>query len=343
MDHDSSSRPGPKMPQSGNKSPITNRIQNVGQLVRIFYIQNCSAGKHAFHRLAEDRPIFESVEVVDDEKAPTQQIVSQAIDFYIREVPIADLSRVQPRVIEDAIVGQRQMNSVSRVDAGEPPDSLRKVDLGFRPILTPPSRSAKALAAPASASARAIDILEADEMILRCRKQSLGLLGELDSTPQLTRPDIANARHESRATFHSTIIGHIMEAQMNRRNFLSLVALGGSRVRSWTAIREDDPKNTKICHRINARQISDDDLLFLKQIGLRYGRLEFGTGETSFDYLKATQERFAKYDIKILSGVHYAYRSLKVQLGQPGRDKDIETYQQIPARLRQARDSDRLV
>jgi mannonate dehydratase len=26
------------------------------------------------------------------------------------------------------------------------------------------------------------------------------------------------------------------------------------------------------------------------------------------------------------SGVHYAYRSLKVQLGQPGRDQDIETY-----------------
>jgi hypothetical protein len=80
-------------------------------------------------------------------------------------------------------------------------------------------------------------------------------------------------------------------------------------------IREDDPANTKICHRINARTIKDDDLLFLKQIGLRYARLEFGDGDTPFDYLKATQDRFAKYDIKILSGVHYSYRSSKVQLG----------------------------
>jgi mannonate dehydratase len=120
-----------------------------------------------------------------------------------------------------------------------------------------------------------------------------------------------------------------MEAQMNRRNFLPLIPAAGFAFAAPAVIREDDPKNTKICHRINARQITDDDLLFLKQIGLRYGRLEFGSGDTSFEYLKATQERFAKYDIKILSGVHYAYRSLNVQLGKPGRDKDIETYQRF--------------
>lgn len=101
-------------------------------------------------------------------------------------------------------------------------------------------------------------------------------------------------------------------------------ALAGSR-----GLPEDDPTNTKICHRINARTVTDDDLLFFKQIGLRYGRLEFGTADTPFEYLKATQERFAKYGIRILSGVHYSYRSLKVQLGQPGRDKDIETYRQF--------------
>ena len=101
-------------------------------------------------------------------------------------------------------------------------------------------------------------------------------------------------------------------------------ALAGPR-----GLPEDDPTNTKICHRINARTVTDDDLLFFKQIGLRYGRLEFGTADTPFQYLKATQERFAKYGIKILSGVHYSYRSLKVQLGQPGRDKEIETYRQF--------------
>ena len=128
---------------------------------------------------------------------------------------------------------------------------------------------------------------------------------------------------------------NIIEARMNRRQFLPLLPSVAAAFAPAATIREDDPSNTKICHRINARGISDDDLLFLKQIGMRYGRLEFGAEDAPFDYLKATQERFARYDIRILSGVHYSYRSLKVQLGQPGtrqRHRDVST---IPAELRQ--------
>jgi mannonate dehydratase len=123
----------------------------------------------------------------------------------------------------------------------------------------------------------------------------------------------------------------------NRRAFLEM-GLGpaafwpGNRLvlmtaqRSSKRLEEDDPTNIKLAHRLNARSITDDDLLFLKQIGMRWARLEFGTEETPFEYLRATQQRFARYGIRIFSGVHYSYRSLKVQLGQPGRDQDIETY-----------------
>jgi mannonate dehydratase len=38
------------------------------------------------------------------------------------------------------------------------------------------------------------------------------------------------------------------------------------------------------------------------------------------------QQRFERYGIRLFSGVHYAYRSLKVQLGLPGRDEEIERY-----------------
>jgi mannonate dehydratase len=93
-----------------------------------------------------------------------------------------------------------------------------------------------------------------------------------------------------------------------------------------SAIAEDDPRNTKIAHRINARSVSEDDLLFLKQIGLRWVRLEFGEEDIDLDGLRAVQQRFAKYDMRIFSGVHYSYRTLAVQLAQPGRDKEIETY-----------------
>lgn len=108
---------------------------------------------------------------------------------------------------------------------------------------------------------------------------------------------------------------------MNRRAFLQISAAA--------AATFPDATNTKLCHRINARQITDDDLLFLKQIGLRWARLEFGEQETPFEYLRATQERFARFDIRIFSGVHYAYRTANVQLGRPGRDRDIDTYRQF--------------
>jgi mannonate dehydratase len=114
---------------------------------------------------------------------------------------------------------------------------------------------------------------------------------------------------------------------MRRRDVLTL--LPGFAFAAGARIDEEDPKNTKICHRINARTITDDDLLFLKQIGLRWARLEFGEQETPFEYLRATQERFARYGMRIFSGVHYAYRTRRVQLGESGRDKDIETYRQF--------------
>ena len=114
---------------------------------------------------------------------------------------------------------------------------------------------------------------------------------------------------------------------MNRRAVLRLGALWPACLAGQgRAITEDDPANTKLAHRLNARTVTDDDLLFLKQIGLKWVRLEFGTGNTPFDYLLATQRRFEKYGMRIFSGVHYSYRALSVQLGKSGRDQEIETY-----------------
>jgi mannonate dehydratase len=108
---------------------------------------------------------------------------------------------------------------------------------------------------------------------------------------------------------------------MRRRDVLALplAAMAAS------AIEEDDANNIKLAHRLSAR-ISDDDLLFLKQIGLRWARVEFGEGATNLDSIRQTQQRFARFGMKIYSGVHYSYRNAKVQLGQPGRDQYIEEY-----------------
>lgn len=70
----------------------------------------------------------------------------------------------------------------------------------------------------------------------------------------------------------------------------------------------------------------DADLLFLQQIGLRWVRLNYGEEDPRVDRLRAVQQRFARFGLQIASGWHFAYRSLRVQLGQPGRDADIDTY-----------------
>jgi len=89
---------------------------------------------------------------------------------------------------------------------------------------------------------------------------------------------------------------------------------------------QDQTGGIKLAHRLNAASITEDDLLFLQQIGLKWVRLEFGEAALSFDNLQVAQNRFARFGMRIYSVVHPAYRSLRVQLGQPGRDQDIEVY-----------------
>jgi mannonate dehydratase len=89
---------------------------------------------------------------------------------------------------------------------------------------------------------------------------------------------------------------------------------------------EYDAGNIKLAHRVSSA-LGDDDLLFLKQIGLRWARVEFRLQDSSLDAMRQVQQRFARHGIQIFSATHPAYRSLKIQLGQNGRDADIEQYQ----------------
>jgi len=91
-------------------------------------------------------------------------------------------------------------------------------------------------------------------------------------------------------------------------------------------IDEYDAKNTKVGH-IVAATIRDDDIKFLQQIGLRSILVNFRPGESSLEEMRQVQERFARHQIQIFGGLNYTYRSLKIQLGQPGRDEDIKQYQ----------------
>ena len=90
-------------------------------------------------------------------------------------------------------------------------------------------------------------------------------------------------------------------------------------------IDEYDPANIKLSHRMPIKALSDEDLLFLQQLGLRYARIEFGS-DASFDFMQATQTRLRRFGMEIFSAVDYNYRELDVQLGRGRRDEFIAKY-----------------
>ncbi len=88
---------------------------------------------------------------------------------------------------------------------------------------------------------------------------------------------------------------------------------------------EDTEEGTKIAVKISVQRASNEELLFLKQIGLRWLHADFGNN-ASYDDIRMARERFAEYGLKIDSALNETYRSLKIQLGQPGRDEDIDKF-----------------
>ena len=132
------------------------------------------------------------------------------------------------------------------------------------------------------------------------------------------------------------------DADTGRRDFLKLpllasaagLLLGGrfspnaGADESKQVIDQHDMANIKLARRLSDA-IADDDLLFLKQIGLRWARVNFKPASATYENMRRVQQRFARYGLRIYSGVHYAYRSLKVQLGLPGRDDEIAKYREF--------------
>jgi mannonate dehydratase len=110
-----------------------------------------------------------------------------------------------------------------------------------------------------------------------------------------------------------------------RRNFLPLLA---APLLKSAVIDEYDPANVKLSHRMPIRGMTDDDLLFLQQLGLKWARIELGD-KADFAFIKATQDRLRRFGMEIYSAVHYAYRRTRLQLGQAGRDEDIDEFNQF--------------
>jgi len=95
-----------------------------------------------------------------------------------------------------------------------------------------------------------------------------------------------------------------------------------------TSIDEYDPQNVKLARRVRG-SLSDDDIRFLQQLGLQWVRVDLTREQANLGFLTELQTRFAGYGISIYSAVHPVQGSVKIGLGQDGRDEEIAEYQQF--------------
>lgn len=75
---------------------------------------------------------------------------------------------------------------------------------------------------------------------------------------------------------------------------------------------------------------TDEQLLFIKQMGVKYVYVIFKDEHTDYDSVMRTKERLDKFGLEITdAGNVHLYKSDKIHLGLPGRDEAIEAYNQF--------------
>ena len=72
---------------------------------------------------------------------------------------------------------------------------------------------------------------------------------------------------------------------------------------------------------------TDEQLLFIKQMGVKYVYVIFRDEHTDYDSVMKFMERLRKFDLTVTdAGNVHLYKSDKIHLGLPGRDEAIEKY-----------------
>ena len=72
---------------------------------------------------------------------------------------------------------------------------------------------------------------------------------------------------------------------------------------------------------------TDEQLLFIKQMGVKYVYVIFKDEHTDYDSVMRFTERLRKFDLTVTDAGNVGlYKSDKIHLGLEGRDKAIEDY-----------------
>lgn len=85
----------------------------------------------------------------------------------------------------------------------------------------------------------------------------------------------------------------------------------------------------KVQHHVTSG-CSEEELLFLKQMGIQYVNVLFQDGQTDYDSVMTCVERIRKQGLIITdAGSRSIYKNPAIHLGLPGRDEAIERYNQF--------------
>ena len=123
--------------------------------------------EHALHRLDEALPLKRAVEIVDHQEAAAIEVLAQPRGLGLVEGPASDLDGVEPRVVEDRVVGHAQhARLLADVDACETAYAEMEVILRLGIIDGP---AAVAVPEPVGASGAAVAIEHPHEVELRRR------------------------------------------------------------------------------------------------------------------------------------------------------------------------------
>lgn len=76
-----------------------------------------------------------------------------------------------------------------------------------------------------------------------------------------------------------------------------------------------------------ASKITDSEMQFIREMGIRYLSMTFFPDDTSYDSVCRLQERCEKYDLTITDGgCSQLFKNASIHLGLPGRDEAIDRY-----------------
>ncbi len=160
LDYDGAARSSAKVAQSGDVSALIDVVEHVKERISLLDFQDLLAGEHTDHGVAKSCPIVFAMKVVYNQEATAEKVVAEACAFALIDVPVGGLGGVDPGMIENAVVGNREMVRFTGVDAGEAADALGKVSFGLGHIDHPP------LAGKEATNARTLGVFDANEVEL---------------------------------------------------------------------------------------------------------------------------------------------------------------------------------